>query len=40
MHRHAIAIVVAAILLVAGGCSRRAFDAKAEEAKLLKRDAE
>ena len=40
MRRHATVIVVAAILLVAGGCSRLAFDAKAEEAKLLKRDAE
>lgn len=40
MNRHAIAVVAAAILLIAGGCGRRAFDAKAEEAKLLKRDAE
>jgi ketosteroid isomerase-like protein len=40
MVRHAIVTLVAAILVVAGGCSRLALDAKAEEAKLLKRDAE
>jgi ketosteroid isomerase-like protein len=42
MHRHGTVavIVVAAIPFLAGGCARPAFDAKAEEAKLLKRDAE
>ena len=38
MHRRATAVV--GILLLAAGCARPAFDAKAEEAKLLKRDAE
>ncbi len=40
MHRNATALVVAGTLLFAGGCARPALDVKAEEAKLLKGDAE
>jgi ketosteroid isomerase-like protein len=40
MHRRVTVLAVAVSLLLAGGCAPPALDAKAEEAKLLKRDAE